>query len=276
MSQQNWQGKTVWITGASSGIGEALAKGFAALGANLVLSARNESALQRVADLCPDADVLVLPLDVTNEAAMPAAVQGVQQRFSGIDLLINNAGISQRSIALETEMQTYRTIFDVDVFGQIALTKQVLPIMLQQGYGHLAVTASVAGKMGVPFRTGYCAAKHAVMGFFDALRAEVAHKNIVVSTIVPGFIRTNISANAVAGDGSKFASTDRDIAGGMSAQECAEVVIAGLSKKKAEIPVGNGIEMHALWVKRLFPGLINKLMSKQYRKRVETIKRQAD
>lgn len=271
MSNSHWHNKTVWITGASSGIGEALAIGFSALGANLVLSARRQDALEQVAKACSANQVLVLPLDVTDEAAMPAAVDAVQQRFNSIDLLINNAGISQRSTALETEMQTYRDIFEVDVFGQIALTKQVLPIMLQQGSGHIAITASVAGKMGVPFRTGYCAAKHAVMGFFDALRAEVAHKNIHVSTIVPGFIHTNISANAVAGDGSKFGGADRDIAGGMSATACADVVIAGLTNAKAEIPVGTGVEMHALWIKRLFPKLLNKLMLKQYKKRADAI-----
>ncbi len=278
---QSWQGKTVWITGASSGIGEALALGFAKRGANLVLSARREEVLQQVADNCiadnqSGITPLVLPLDVTDESALPAAVAKARAHFGGIDLLINNAGISQRSTALETDMQTYRLLFEVDVFGQIALTKQVLPIMVEQGSGHIAVTASVAGKMGVPFRTGYCAAKHAVMGFFDALRAEVAHNNITVSTIVPGFIHTNVSANAVAGDGSKFNGADRDITEGMSADACAEVVIAGLSKKKAEIPVGTGMEMHALWIKRLFPNVLNKLMLKQYKKRVSAIAKSVD
>lgn len=278
MSQQNWtkwNGKTIWITGASSGIGEALAVGFAASGSNLVLSARRPDALKEVADKIaakhPSSKTLVLPLDVTDESQMSNAVDRVLAQFSSIDLLINNAGISQRSTALETDMQTYRSIFEVDVFGQIALTKHVLPVMIEHGSGHIAVTASVAGKMGVPFRTGYCAAKHAVMGFFDALRAEVAHQNVSVSTIVPGFIQTNISENAVAGDGSKFDGVDRDISGGMSADECAKVIIAGLSKNKPEIPVGTGMEMHALWIKRIFPSLLNKLMLKQYQKRAVAI-----
>ena len=191
-TEQKWKDQTVWITGASSGIGEALAKEFAGHGANLVLSARSKDKLEQVASTCPDVSVLVLPLDVTDESQMSPAIKQVIERFGSIDLLINNAGISQRSTAIETTMETYRTIFEVDVFGQIALTKHVLPIMIEQASGHIAVTASVAGKMGVPFRTGYCAAKHAVMGFFDALRAEVADHNILVSTIVPGFIHTNI------------------------------------------------------------------------------------
>ena len=270
-TEQKWKDQTVWITGASSGIGEALAKEFAGHGANLVLSARSKDKLEQVASTCPDVSVLVLPLDVTDESQMSPAIKQVIERFGSIDLLINNAGISQRSTAIETTMETYRTIFEVDVFGQIALTKHVLPIMIEQASGHIAVTASVAGKMGVPFRTGYCAAKHAVMGFFDALRAEVADHNILVSTIVPGFIHTNISANAVAGDGSKFDGTDRDIAEGMNAADCARVIVVGLSQKKPEIPVGKGVEMHALWIKRFFPNLLNKLMLKQYSKRAQAI-----
>ena len=272
---KQWKNKVVWITGASSGIGEALAMGFAVLGAKLVLSARNEQQLQRVAHACGSETCLVLPLDVTEQASMETAVVKVKECFGSIDLLINNAGISQRSTALETDMETYRKIFEVDVFGQIALTKAVLPIMVHQGKGHIAITASVAGKMGVPFRTGYCAAKHAVMGFFDALRSEVEHHGISVSAVVPGFIKTNISANAIAGDGSIFDGTARDISEGMSAEACAEIIIDGLSKRKQEIPVGDGIEMHALWIKRFFPRLLNRLMVKQFHKRAHAIGKKA-
>ena len=271
MQEERWKDQVIWITGASSGIGEALAIGFSGLGARLVLSARNQSELDRVAGQCGDAQCLVVPMDVTSDEQISTSLKTVLDRFGAVDLLINNAGISQRSTALETSMQTYRTLFEVDVFGQIALTKAVLPHMVKQGSGHIAVTASVAGKMGVPFRTGYCAAKHAVMGFFDALRAEVADQGIRVSTIVPGFVQTNISANAVSGDGSKFGAVDRDISAGMTAVDCAKVIIKGLSKQQDEIPVGTGVEMHALWIKRFFPGVLNKLMRKQYRKRADTI-----
>ena len=274
-NDQQWKDKVIWITGASSGIGEAVALGFSRLGAKVVLSARNENELKRVANDCGNENCLVLPLDVTKQDSMEAAVTRVKDSLGSIDLLFNNAGISQRSTALETDMETYRTIFEVDVFGQIALTKAVLPVMIEQSSGHIVVTASVAGKMGVPFRTGYCAAKHAVMGFFDALRSEVAHQGISVSTVVPGFIKTNISANAVAGDGSKFGGADRDISGGMSAEACAQIIIDGLSKGKPEIPVGDGMEMHALWIKRFFPKLLNKLMVKQFKKRADAIGKKA-
>ncbi|MEC7378211.1 MAG: SDR family oxidoreductase [Pseudomonadota bacterium] len=250
--------KTVWITGASSGIGEALALQYAKDHADLVLSARREDELQRVAERCHDAglardDVLVLPLDVTDWAALPGKVQAVLDTFGQIDLLVNNAGVSQRSLCKDTDMAVYQKLMDVDVMGQIALTKAVLPHMLERGAGHLAITSSVAGKVGVPMRTGYCAAKHAVMGFFDALRAEVEGQGISVSTITPGFIRTDISRNALAGDGSAYGREDEDIAGGMNVDECAEVVFKGLTAKKREIPVGKGKEMAALWLKRIAP-----------------------
>lgn len=270
MSDSYFDGKVVWITGASSGIGEALALGLAAQGAQLVLSARNLDALQVVEKKCDaaaDRNHLVLPFDVTEEASLPQIVEQAQSLAGRIDMLINNAGISQRSSCLETEMSTYRTLFDVDVFAPIALTKAVLPGMVQQGSGHIVVMASVAGKIGVPFRTGYSAAKHSVMGFFDSLRAEVTHQNISVSTITPGYIRTNISENALCGDGQRFGRVDSNIAGGMSPEECADIIINNLAKGKTEIAVGKGLEMHALWMKRLFPKWLEKQLADRYRKR---------
>ena len=264
--------KVVWITGASSGIGEALALEYAKQGVQLILSARTEEALTDVKQQCIDAgsqsaDIFVLPLDVTEQTSIDTCLEKALAFAGRIDVLINNAGVSQRSTCLTTDMSTYRTLFEVDVFGQIALTKAVLPKMIEQGRGHIAVTSSVAGKIGVPFRTGYCAAKHAVMGFYDALRAEVAHQNINVSTITPGFIRTNVSKNALAGDGSAFGEVDDNIAGGMDAGDCAKVIVKGLNKAKKEIAVGKGIEMHTLWLKRFFPNFLIKIMEKQYHKR---------
>ncbi|HET6564202.1 MAG TPA: SDR family oxidoreductase [Xanthomonadales bacterium] len=265
MSKFQYANQVVWITGASSGIGEALAVQFAQEQARLVLSARRQAELERVRDRCIQAgasNVLVLPLDVTDEAAMPGAVAQVAQQFAHIDMLVNNAGLSQRSKCIDTDMSVYRTIFEVDVIGQIALTKAVLPGMIARGSGHLVVTSSVAGKVGAPQRTGYCAAKHAMMGFFDALRAEVHSQGIQVTTITPGFIRTMVSDNALRGDGTKFNRTDSNIAKGMDVDECARVIMKGLHKGKMEIAVGSGIEMHALWIKRFFPGLVLKLASK--------------
>lgn len=259
--------QVVWITGASSGIGEALALQFAAEGAKIVLSARRGDELERVRKACIsrglDADhVMALPLDVTDFEAMPAALHSVISAFGRVDMLINNAGISQRSLCVDTDMSVYRRLFDVDVLGQIALTKTVLPRMLEQRSGHIAVTSSVAGKVGVPYRTGYCAAKHAVMGFYDALRAETARQGIRVTTITPGFIRTNISANALKGDGTEFGETDGDIAGGMDTTSCAEIIMQGFRRNIPEIPVGDGPEMKVLWLKRLFPKAVFRKLAK--------------
>ena len=258
----------VWITGASSGIGEALAKQYAALGHQLVLSARREPELERVKQACiklgaKDDDVLVLPMDVTEHESMAEKVFAVTAHFKAIDVLINNAGISQRSLCLDTDLSVYKTLLDVDVLGQIALTKQVLPVMVKQGSGHIAVTSSVAGKVGVKLRTGYCAAKHAVMGFFDALRAEVAEHGIRVSTITPGFIKTDISKNAVTENGDQFGVDDDDIKGGMDVNKCAQVIIKQMDKGKKEIAVGEGLSMVALTLKRFFPSVLFRIVEKK-------------
>ena len=258
MSQNSFKDKVVWITGASSGIGEALSKEFANKGAKLVLSARNEKQLAKVKGDCvnlganPDA-ILIVPLDVVNYDAMPKAVSQVTEHFGKIDFLLNNAGMSQRSLCVDTDMTVYRTMFEVNVLGQIALTKQVLPVMLSEGSGHIAITSSVAGKVGAPLRTGYCAAKHAVMGFFDALRTEVASDGIKVTTITPGFIRTNISVNALNGDGSPTGRVDSNIAGGMDVNECGAVIMEGFENGIDEIIVGIGEEMGLLTLKRENP-----------------------
>lgn len=262
--------QVIWITGASSGIGEALALQFGAAGAKVVLSARRREQLQRVAQRCAAAGAdpghaMVLPLDVTDFEAMPGAVEKVLETFGRIDMLVNNAGISQRDRCVDTELEVYRRLFEVDVLGQIALTKAVLPVMLDQARGHISVTSSVAGKVGAPYRTGYCAAKHAVMGFFDALRAEVAQHGIRVTTITPGFIRTDISVNALRGDGSAYGQTDRDVAGGMDAARCADAILKGFRKGTPEIAVGEGMEMKALWLKRLFPKLVFRLTERMAR-----------
>jgi len=262
-----FKNQVVWITGGSSGIGEALALEFASAGSKIVLSSRREDELNRVRDRCVErgaalSDILVLPLDVTDFESMPAAVHRVVEAFDRIDMLINNAGISQRSLCVDTDMSVYRQLFEVDVLGQIALTKAVLPGMVNRKSGHIAVTSSVAGKIGVPQRTGYCAAKHAVMGFYDALRAELDHLGIRVTTITPGFIRTNISVNALKGDGSDFGEIDGDIAGGMDVTRCAGVIMAGFRKGTPEIAVGEGMEMKALWLKRFFPGAVFRKVAK--------------
>ena len=245
MNKTDFAGQVVWITGASSGIGEALAAQFAQEQSQLVLSARRQSELERVRDRCIQAgasEVLVLPLDVTDQAAFPAAVEQVKARFGRIDMLVNNAGLSQRSTCVNTDMAVYRTLFEVDVMGQIALTKAVLPGMLAQGKGHIAVTSSVAGKIGAPQRTGYCAAKHAVMGFFDALRAEVVDQGIRVTTITPGFIRTAMTE--VLPDAQKEALNARIPMGRMGEGEEIGAAVAYLASREAGYVTGQTLHVN--------------------------------
>ncbi len=257
----------VWITGASSGIGEALARQYCRQGAKVVLSARRVQELERVKGECVNEganpeNVLVLPLDVTETETMHSKVSTVIQHCEHIDLLINNAGVSQRSKCIDTDLSVYENLFAIDVMGQIALTKAVLPLMIERKSGHIAVTSSVAGKIGVQWRTGYCAAKHAVMGFFDALRAEVAEFGIHVSTITPGFIKTDVAKNALVGDGRQFSGQDSNIESGMDVDKCASIIVSRLNKGKKEIAVGEGLSLFALTIKRFSPTLLFFLMAK--------------
>lgn len=251
-----FSGKVVWITGASSGIGEAVARLVAERGARLVLSARRAAELERVAAACTAAGAqgcLCLPLDIVAYDSLPGAVDTVLGEFGAIDLLINNAGVSQRSLCKDTTFDVYRQMMEINVLGQIALTQTVLPSMLERGSGHLAVTSSVAGKIGAPLRTGYCAAKHAVMGFFDALRTEVAGAGLQVTTITPGFIRTDVARNALGADGAPVGASDDDIEGGMDVDACAKVIVEGFENGTPEIAVGSGGEMGLLTMKREDP-----------------------
>ncbi len=267
----DFRDQVVWITGASSGIGAALARAFARRGAKLILSARREERLRALADELARAgglsraDIAVLPFDVTDETALPAVVDKAIAAFGRIDALINNAGISQRSLAWETDFPVYRRIMEVDFFAPARLTLLVLPHMRARGSGLIVATSSVAGKVGVQLRTAYCAAKHAVMGFFDALRAELAGDGIRVATIVPGFIRTEIGRHALTGSGEEVGSDTPAIAGGMDPDKAAERIVRGLEKGRPEIPVGEGPEMHILWIKRLFPRLAFRIMARMRR-----------
>ncbi|MFQ3596165.1 MAG: SDR family NAD(P)-dependent oxidoreductase [Sphingomonadaceae bacterium] len=252
-------GRRVWITGASSGIGAGLAKAFGAAKAELILSGRKVAALEAVAEAA-GGNAEILPFEATDFDALPA----IAARAGHVDLLINNAGISQRSLAEDTAMQVYRTLMEVDFFAPVALTKLVLPQMLARGDGHIAVVASVAGKVGSPQRSGYCAAKHAVMGFFDSLRTEVAHRGVRVSTIVPGFVRTEIGARALTGDGSPKGAGEDDVDAGISPEEAAAIIVPALARGEREIPVGaeGGMEMALLDHKRQDPEALFDLMEK--------------
>jgi short-subunit dehydrogenase len=256
------KGKTIWITGASSGIGEGLARAMVAAGAAVILSGRRVAELERVAGEI-GGETLVLPFEATDYDALPAVVAKAEGWRGGVDMLVNNAGISQRSLGLDTGFDVYRRLMEIDFFAPLRLTQLVLPAMVARRSGHLMAVSSVAGKAGSPLRTGYCAAKHAVVGYFDALRAEIAKYEIAVTVVTPGFVRTSIAANAVQGDGSTRGYSDDDIDAGISIDEAAQQIMAGLAAGQREIPVGKagGMEMALLDLKRANPDQVFDLMA---------------
>lgn len=271
---KKFENKVVWITGASSGIGEATAYEFAKQGAKLILSARREDELLRVKNTIQTLagqyfggdtkynQVFLLPMDVEKTDEIPAKAKLAIEHLGRIDVLFNNAGISQRSSVAETDMAVYQKIMNLNFFGVVALTKAVLPAMQAQRSGQIAVTSSVSGKLATPMRSGYCASKHAIHGFFDALRSEVYQDNIAITLVCPGYIRTNISYNAVAADGSKFGKMDDNQANGMSAEECATRIVAAIYAKKQEVYMG-GKEILGVYLKRFFPKLLSRILRGQ-------------
>lgn len=253
-------GKTVWITGASSGIGAALARRFAADGARIIASGRRRDALEALAASLP-AEVHVLPFEATDYPALPGIAEEAEAWADGIDMLVNNAGISQRSLAIDTGFDVYRTLMEVDFFAPLRLTQLVLPGMVARKSGHIAVISSVAGKIGAPLRTGYCAAKHACCGYFDALRAEVeAAYGIKVSVILPGSVRTSIAENAITATGERRGTSDDNIDNGLDPDDAAERIVAGLAAGDREIAVAEGLEAMALEMRKDNPeGLFDML-----------------
>jgi short-subunit dehydrogenase len=256
--------KIVWITGASSGIGEATAYAMAKEGSRLVLSARRKDELEKVKHNCglSEEDVWVLPLDVEDIEKINEAVKIIIEKFGKIDLLFNNAGISQRGDVLTTSLEVYQKIININLLGVIALTKAVLPFMINQNSGHIVVTSSISGKLGTPLRSGYSASKHALHGFFDSLRAEVFKNNIKITLICPGYINTNISLNALSADGSKHNKMDTNQQNGIPAEICAQRIVLGIKNNKSEIYIGK-IEVLGVYLKRFFPKILEKIILKQ-------------
>ena len=255
-----FKNKTVWITGASSGIGEAISYSLAKQGANLILSSRKEASLMRVKQNCAFPEkVQIVSLDLENENELIKIAQETLSKNSKIDILINNGGISQRSLVRETEMSVYRKLMNVNFFGTIALTKEILPFMIREQGGHIVVMSSLMGKFSSQLRSGYAAAKHALHGFFESLRLEHVDDNINVLMVCPGFIKTNISLNSVTKDGSKHNEMDDAQDSGLSAEACAEKILLAIKQNKEEVYIG-GKEIGALYIKRFFPKLLTRIL----------------
>lgn len=252
--------KTIWITGASGGIGEGLAYALARRGARLLLSARRAERLDEVRSACahPDAH-MVLPLDLAQPDTLAEVAQQALALAGGLDVMIHNGGISQRARVTETDLSVDRRIMEVNYFGTVALTKALLPAMLEQGSGHFVVVSSVTGKFGAAQRSTYAASKHALHGFFDTVRAELYDQGIRVTMVCPGFVHTDISRNALSGDGTKHNIMDEAQKNGISVERCVNAIVRAIEHEKDEIYVG-GKEVLGVYLKRFVPGLFNRIL----------------
>jgi len=257
-----YQHKTIWITGASSGIGKALAESLDIEHCKIVLSSRNERNLEALADSFKHAQTLVLPLDLSQSSNFKSLAAQVHQHFGSIDLLINNGGISQRSRVEDTSEAVERQIMEINYFGNIALSKAVLPYFQTQKSGQFAIVSSIAGKFGFFLRSSYSASKHALHGYYESLRLEEEHHNIKVSLVCPGKIKTDISKNALTGNGKAHDTMDSNQEFGMPSEECAQRILVGLTKNKLELFIGRN-EIKSVKLKRLFPSIFHKILRKQ-------------
>jgi dehydrogenase/reductase SDR family protein 7B len=250
--------KVVWITGASSGIGEQLVYAYSQQGAKLIISSRNRDELFRVKGNCKTpALVHVLSLDLENTAALPGKANDAIRIFGNIDLLINCGGVAQRGLALDTSIETEQKIMNTNFWGSVALSKGVLPTMISQGGGQVVCISSLVGKFGTQFRSAYSASKHALHGYFDSLRSEVYKQNISITLICPGFIKTNVAKNAFTASGFAQGSSDESIENGMSPAECAREIVKTVASKKEEVYIG-GKEVKGVLFKRLLPARFSK------------------
>lgn len=255
--------KTIWITGASSGIGKALAMEYANTGFTLILSARNEDALKEVASSCEakGAKSFVVPMDLSNANSIQNAFNTVREKVDRINVLVNNGGISQRGTAEETSMETSRKIFEVNFFGAVELTRLVLPWMIEKGGGTVVAMSSIVGKFGFPLRSSYSASKHALHGYFESVYLENHDKGIKTIVICPGRINTNISVNALRADGASHAEYDKGQATGVPAEKAARKMRRAIDAGKKEVWIG-GKELGMAYFRKYWPGMFFKIAKK--------------
>ena len=245
-------GKIVWITGASSGIGEALAYELATKNCKLILSARNRDALETVKSKCSNTEIIILPFDLVDFDNAKNHAEKAIAAFGKIDILVNNGGVSQRSLIAETDFEVDKKLIEVDYLGTVALTKALLPHFIKNKKGHFVTVTSLMGKFGSPYRSGYCGAKHALHGFFDVLRMEHQRDNINVTLICPGFIQTDVAKNALTADGSKQNIDDEATQNGMPTSMFAKKFVKAVESNAFEVYIG-GKETMGVYLKRFFP-----------------------
>lgn len=257
---RDYTGKTVWITGASSGIGEALAYAFAARGARLVLSARRAERLERVARASGARDTLIVPLDLSRLDELPGRADEVLSKMGAVDIMVHNAGVGQRSAVVDTDFAVDRKMMETNYLGPVALSKALLPSMLERKQGSFVVVSSVLGLMSAKQRSGYCASKHALHGYFNALRAELSAEGISVLLVCPGHVSTEFSERALEGDGSAHGVVDKSTASGLSAGETARRTLNALDRGEAEVYVAKW-ENWAVYLNRYAPSLMRRAIA---------------
>ncbi|XP_045139074.1 dehydrogenase/reductase SDR family protein 7-like isoform X2 [Portunus trituberculatus] len=263
-------GKVVLITGASSGLGEALAHALYKCGVRLILAARNTEKLENIKETLlktykpPELHVpTIIKLDLEELNSIPGVVEEIIASHGRVDILINNAGISYRGVAAETDISVDIRLMLVNFFGQVALTKAILPLMLKRKTGHIVAVSSVQGKLAIPYRSCYTASKHALQGFFDSLRAEVAESKVKVTVISPGYIATNLSVNAVTGDGSMYGEMDETTSGGMSPEYVADSIVGCLTNGSEELVLAPVLHHVAILLRTLSPPLVTHIMKRR-------------
>ena len=252
-----------WVTGASSGIGKSLAIELSKHNVQLILSSRNEAKLKEVQQFCENPDeVKILPLDLENYKTLEEKTKEAISIFGYIDVLVNNGGISPRSLVKDTSIDVDKRLMDINYLGTVALTKALLPHFITRKSGHYVVTTSIVGKIGTPLRSTYAATKHALHGFFDSLRAEHFKDNIAVTLVCPGFVTTNVSKNALTGDGSPQNSMDKATQNGIDPDRFAKLMLKAIRQKKEEVYIAGAKEKLGVYVKRFFPKLLSIMIRK--------------
>lgn len=259
---KDFKGKVVWITGASSGFGEAMVYAFANQGAKLILSARRLEELKRVQANVKEA--LILPLDLADNDSFEEKTIEAIKAFGHIDVIVHNGGIAQNALAIETTSEVQRRIMDIDFFSYTELTQHLLPHFIERKSGHIVVVSGVLAKVAMPMRSSYCAAKAALHGYFDSLRAELINDNIDVTVLVPSFLNTNLTSKAL--DAKGEISGRQAASSGCSVEKAANQVLKAVSKKKYEAFIGSNDKGRVLlWLSRVFPNIAKNIILKQSR-----------
>lgn len=255
--------QVIWIIGASSGIGEALARHYSASGAKLILSARSRDKLYSVKSTCKGnpMNTHILPLNLENMEDLSQHAQEALRIFGRIDMLIHSAGVTQRALALDTDITVAQKIMNINYWGPVVLAQAVLPTMIKQGSGHLVVISSLMGKIGTRFRSSYAASKHALHGYFESLRSEIYDDNIDISMVCPGFVNTSLGEKALKGNGELYQKKDNIHNDAMSADKFVSKLAPYLHKRKEEIFIA-GSEIKVIWASKYLPG---KLFRKKMR-----------